>query len=290
MIFTDKFLAVDPVKIADALRTSGFFAMEDAVTPDFLDRIEADVARNRFGFNLNQVTGVFCNRQYYLVDMLAVSKAFFEYCTHPAVFAISRQRLGPRFRLQSLRYYETFGKHYMQWHTDNKTDRGFAHIPGLIFIAYVSDVTDGEFQYVSGSQTWSGEKGYNDYPDEFVTDNYGKDIVGFKLPRGSVIIYNTYGIHRAKPVQDENFVRKSLFFQVDTELNNAERIIVNTAFVDKLDDETKMFLGFGLPGDYAVFPKTSLRSLPLTRDVGTPLLKWAVRKAKSKLTQLVGGA
>ena len=30
----------------------------------------------------------------------------------------------------------------MQWHTDNKTDREFAHIPGIIFIFYVEDVED----------------------------------------------------------------------------------------------------------------------------------------------------
>jgi predicted 2-oxoglutarate/Fe(II)-dependent dioxygenase YbiX len=287
MIFTEKFLAIDPMKIADAIRTSGFFAMQSAVTSDFLDKIEADVARNRFGLNLNQITGVFAYRQYYLVDMLAVSKAFFDYCTHPAVFAISRELLGPRFRLQSLRYYETFGKHHMQWHTDNKSDRAFAHNPGLIFIIYVSDVTDGEFQYVSGSHIWSGEKNYNDYPDRYIADKFGKDIVGFMLPRGSVIIYNTYGIHRAKPVQEENFLRKSLFFQVDSEINNGERIIVNTAFIDKLDDEIKMYLGFGRPGNYVAYPQTSLQSLPLTHGIVTALFKWAVKK---KVKQLVGRA
>jgi hypothetical protein len=50
------------VKIADAIRMTGFFAIERAVTPDFLDKIEADVEQNRFGFNLNQVTGIFAYR------------------------------------------------------------------------------------------------------------------------------------------------------------------------------------------------------------------------------------
>jgi hypothetical protein len=294
MPFTEKFLAVDPAVIVDAIRTTGFFEIEGALNTEFLERIEADVARNRFGFNLNRVTGVFADRQYYLVNMLAVSKAFYDYCTHPAVLAVSRKLLGQRFRLQSLRYYETYGKHHMQWHTDNKTDRGFAHIPGLIFIAYVSDVADGEFQYVRGSHAWSGEKSYNDYPDELVAQQYGKDICSFKLPRGSVVIYNTYGIHRAKPVGEEAFVRKSLFFQVDAELDNAEKIIVNTAFIERLDDELKMYLGFGLPGDYAEFPQTGLRSLPLTREMAVPLFKWGINNARSKVKgkvkQLVGRA
>ena len=42
----------------------------------------------------------------------------------------------------------------MQWHTDNKyydqNKKGstITKTPGLIFITYISDVNDGEFQYV----------------------------------------------------------------------------------------------------------------------------------------------
>jgi hypothetical protein len=83
MIFSEKSLAIDQTKIADAIRADGFFAIEGAVTREFISQIEADVARNRFGFNRNDITGVVADRQYYLVDMLAVSNAFFDYCTDP---------------------------------------------------------------------------------------------------------------------------------------------------------------------------------------------------------------
>jgi hypothetical protein len=156
--------------------------MEGAVTPDFISRIEADVARNRFGFNRNEITGVVADQQYYLVDMLAVSKAFFDYCTHPVVRGISRQLIGQQYRMSALRYYETLGGHHMQWHTDNKTDEHFADNPGIIFITYVSDVDDGEFQYISGSHKWSGKTAYNDYPDDLIAEQYAAEIVSFKLP------------------------------------------------------------------------------------------------------------
>jgi hypothetical protein len=288
MIFSDQFRATDPAKIADAIRTTGFFAMENAVTPAFLEQIEDDVAQHRFGFNCNEVTGVIAGRQYYLVDMLAISKAFFDYCTDSTVFAISRELLGPQYRLKALRYYETRGGYHMQWHTDNKTDKNFAHIPGIIFITYVSDVADGEFQYISGSNKWSGESGHNDYTDAVVAEKYSKDIVSFKMPRGSMVIYDTYGVHRAKPVMhDETFVRKSLFFQTDASLDDAIRIIVNTAYLDKADDETRMFLGFGMPGDYTTYPQTGLESLPLTRETGKPLVEWVAKNAKKKIKQLI---
>src|SRR5207244_8105820 len=141
-----------------------------------------DVAHARQGLNRNWVTGVYIEKQYYLTHMLAVSPAFADYCTHPLMLEILEKAVGADYRLKALRYYETYGGHHMQWHTDNKTDRGFAHIPGLIFIAYVSDVADGEFLYVRGSHAWSGEKSYNDYPDELIAQQYVKDICTFKLP------------------------------------------------------------------------------------------------------------
>ena len=66
--------------------------------------------------------------------------------------------MGNSFRLTALRYYETYGKHHMQWHTDNKTDKEFSKFPGLIFICYLSDVNDGQFQYIKRSHLWSSKK------------------------------------------------------------------------------------------------------------------------------------
>ena len=83
------------------------------------------------------------------------------------------------------------------------------------------------------------------------------------MPSGSLIIYDTYGIHRAKPVKNKSFVRKSVFFQVDANMENAEPIIVNTEFITEMNNQIYMFLGFGLAGQYDVFPKTKLNSLPL---------------------------
>jgi hypothetical protein len=87
-------------------------------------------------------------------------------------------------------------------------------------------------------------------------------------------------------VQDASFVRKSLFFQIDGSLDNSERILVNTAYLDKPDDETMMLLGFGLPGDYAPFPQTGLECMPLTGETGRPLLKWAAGKVKGRIKRI----
>jgi hypothetical protein len=287
MIFTDDFLAVDSALIAKEIKSSGFFAFERALTPAFLDQIAQDVERSRFGLNANMVTGVYVNQQYFLTHMLAVSKAFFDYCTHAKVFDISQELLARPFRLKALRYYETFGGYHMQWHTDNKTDRGVAPIPGIIFIAYVSDVRDGEFQYVKGSQQWSGVIAYNDYADAYIDEKYAKDVVSFKLPRGSIVIYDTYGIHRARPVDDAQFSRQSLFFQIDAELNNAEPILVNTEFLDRAESRIATYLGFGLPGHYPVFPQSNLTTLPMSHATCAPLLRWMAHGVALKAWQAV---
>ena len=58
-----------------------------------------------------------------------------------------------KYRLKCLRYYENFGGQNMQWHTDNRNYTGKETSgtniknQGLIVLAYIEDVHDGEFQY-----------------------------------------------------------------------------------------------------------------------------------------------
>ena len=262
-IFTSEFKEVDTKEVVRNLNDKGYFAFPSALTKNAVTTIESDSTKTKINLNSNLIGGVFFEKQFYQTKLLSVSKTFYNFATSSFVFKVCRQYLGEEFRLKALRYYETYGGHHMQWHTDNKTDRELALIPGIIFIFYVEDVEDGEFQYVEGSHLYSGKNAYSDYSDEFIENNYNEKIKSFKMGSGSLIIYNTYGIHRAKPVKNKNFVRKSVFFQVDSNLKNAEPRIVNTEFITEMNTQIQMFLGFGLSGKYDVFPKTKLNSLPL---------------------------
>lgn len=238
------------------------YELKDGLTSAAVAAMLDDVARHRQGFNLNSITGCYYDQQYYLCHMLAVSRTFTQLTTHSKIFEIIEQVVGPEFRLKALRYYETYGGHHMQWHTDNKTPRGFALIPGIIFIVYISDVEDGEFQYVRGSHKWSGEKAYNDYTDDFVATNYNKDVLSFKGKAGTIIMYDTYGIHRARPVTRSDFIRKSLFWQIDRETANGEPIVINPEFLEEVSPRIAQYLGFGRPANYTRFPQSNIRSLP----------------------------
>lgn len=265
-LFSESFLSVPNATIVEAIKTDGVFCARAALTETFLSSICEDVARTGHGLNRNWISSVYADDQLFLCHMFAVSRSFVKFSTHPRLFELFDNILEDNYRLKAHRYYETYGGHHMQWHTDNKTDRGFAHIPGLIVIAYISDVNDGEFQYVRGSQQWSQQKGYNDYTDQYVEQNCHKDILSFDGPRGTLIIYDTYGIHRAKPVKNANFVRKSLLFQVDVALEASEPLLVNPEYIDNLDDRIGRYLGFGQPSGYSIYPKTDLSTMPLSRQ------------------------
>ena len=275
-IFTDKFKLISTDIIIDDLKKFGYFSYEKALTDQVINEIEKDATKSKINLNNNKITGVYSEKQYYFTNLLASSKKFYNFVTSDFVFNISEKFLGKEFRLKALRYYETLGGHHMQWHSDNKTDKQFAQIPGLIFIFYISDVADGEFQYIQGSHIWSGKSEYSDYNDQLIEKNYKDKIKSFKLQKGSLIIYNSYGIHRAKPVKNKKFIRKSVFFQVDAKTDNSEPIIINTEYIEKVDKRLSMFLGFGKPSNYNVFPSTSLNTLQFNKNFFITITKYFI--------------
>ena len=272
--FTKEFQGIDVNIVIKELEEKGYFSFPKALSNEAVNAIADDATKSKLNLNKNEISGVYNESQYYLTNLLAVSKTFYDYVTSKFVFNVCKKYLGDHFRLKALRYYETYGGHHMQWHTDNKTDRGFAHIPGIIFIFYVSDVENGQFQYIEGSHLWSGEKAYSDYSDEFIDENFKDKIRDFILPSGSLVIYNTYGIHRAKPVFDSTFVRKSVFFQVDSDIESSEPIFLNSEYISSVSHDLQMFLGFGKASGYEVFPKTSIKTLPLQKELLSLILRY----------------
>lgn len=278
-LFADDFGAIAPARIADDLARDGYHFTQAGLAPGFMDALEADVRPHRFSINSNWAHGVYFNRQYYLTHMLACSQNFFDLVTSPLVMRVCEAALGPRFRLKAMRYYETYGWHQMQWHTDNKIGRAKVDVPGLIFVAYLSDVADGELQYVRGSHVWSGADAYADYSESFIDRQHGQDVLSLKGPRGSIAVYNSYGIHRARPCRQRRFVRKSLFFQVDSDMASAEPLMLNPSFVHDVDPRILAYLGFGAPTENTVYPASGLATLPVSRLPIGELAPWLLRRA-----------
>ena len=273
-MITKKFFNLNVDIINKELKENGYFSFKNAFSKKAIKKIEQDSTDSKLNLNNSKISGLYYERQYFSTSLLTTSKEFYNFVTSKIVLKICKNYLGNTFRLKAQRYYETYGGHHMQWHTDNKDDMGLANVKGLIFILYTSDVKDGQFQYIKGSHIWSGNKLNSDYSDEFIEKNYKNKIVDFKLPQGSLIIYNTYGIHRAKPVTNKNFIRKSVFFQVDNKIEKSEPIILDTKFVTEMNDEIRMFLGFGKPSGYIAYPTTSYKTLPFSKDVFYTFFKY----------------
>jgi hypothetical protein len=286
-IFRNPLPPVD--QIVAAINKDGFIRIDNCFQESFLDSVKADVAANRFFVNRNGLSGCYSNTQYYFVNLMAVSRSFVSLIVSKQLRSVLKSYFADGCRMKALRYYETYGGHHMQWHTDNKTSSGFAQIPGLIFIFYAEDVADGEFQYVRGSHEWSVKSGMNDYTDEFIEKNYGDKIESFKGSAGTLVIYNTYGIHRARPVKDRNYVRKSMFFQVDEDVSNGEPLVINPSlFPQSAFDDGWLFtfLGFGKPAKNRIYPLTDAGDLTLS-SFAKISANFAAHRPKRKLISML---
>ena len=267
-IFNDQFINIDNREIVSTLRDEGVFFFKNAVNTNFLDSLLTEVDNNKFSVNENWTSGVYTEKQYYVKHLLGCSKSFYYLSSSSGIFEICDEFFNSEYRLKAFRYYETYFNHKMGWHTDNKISKkvgnGFSEIPGIIFIVYLDDVKDGEFQFVKKSHKLSNVDAYNVYTDKQILEEFQNNIVSFKGAKGDLIIYNTYGIHRAKPViSNKNFVRKSLFLQIDANLTSAEPSLLNPSYFDRLDNKTLKYFGFGLPTESRTYPDTNIKRLPI---------------------------
>ena len=284
-MFKKDFLKISPIEITKKIKSSGFFYYEEALSEKFINSIKESFSSSDLSLNINYLSGVHTKTQYFNTNILAISKAFYKLCTSKLILNICSLFLeSSYFRLKAVRYYETFKNNKMRWHTDTKTSKKFSEIKGLIFIIYITDVYDGEFQYIDGSHKDSKNFKKNDFTYEEISKLYSqKNIISFKGKKGSIIIYNTAGIHRANPdIKSKKSPRKSLFFQVDLS-TNSETIIINPSFINPSQKEIFYYLGFGEKNTYDSFPSTTIEDLPFKKFLYRVIIPWLLGQPKALL-------
>ena len=284
-IFTDEFTKVDKNQILSSLQNDGVYSLRNALNENFISNLLEDVKNNKFSINENWTSGVYTEKQYYVKHLLGCSKLFYSLLDSNNIFKICDSYFQKEYRLKAYRYYETFSNHSMEWHTDNKISKK-ADIRGIIFIFYLNEVNDGEFQFIKGSHKFSDTNAYNVYTNKQIDNEFGDKILSFKGNKGDIIIYDTYGIHRAKPFFNKNFVRKSLFFQIDADLTSAEPSLVNPMFFNDLNKKTLNYFGFGLPAESTTYPVTDYKRLPTKiylRSIILPFIYYKIPRIIFKL-------
>ena len=284
-MFKKSFLEIDPDKIISEVRQKGYFSFSEALSDKFLNSLKYEISSFHPGINKNMACPVWSNTQYYFTHALASSQSYFNLLTSPFIRSIAKSKFNDYFRLKCHRYYETYYGHSMEWHADNVTNEGMVtDVDGLIFIIYINDVFDGEFQLIEGTnKERKKEKGTYNYTNNFIDKNYSDQIKIFSMPAGSIIIYDTFHIHRAKPIINKNFVRKSIFFQVDASDEHSEKLLINPQFFntkESVNNDNLEYLGFGKNAEFESIPVTDEKDLPVRQifNFGLKLFKAFVIK------------
>ena len=197
-------------------------------------------------------------------NALAESKTLFNLLTDKSIIDICHNVIGSQFRLKAHRVYKLSKNYKFPWHTDNKSVDIKNDSKGIVFIIYMDDVKDGETQVIKGSHKYSHKYNKSNLDNSFVNKNFKEDIISLYGKKGSLIIFDQSIIHRGKPITSSKNNRSAIFFQIDNNMENAERLLLNSEFLNKKNIESYTnFLGFGRKSSFPVSPDTtSLKTIP----------------------------
>lgn len=283
---------------ANAVREHGFYYSPSALSEQYVDQMLADVNFDQLLLNHNDVGVVTSGTQKFLTHCLAKSKRAYDLITSQQVLDICNAYFSDKYRLTNHRFCQTRSTFHMPWHTDNNLQLGSQlsgkhNMPGLLFLFYLSEQNQSPFQYIKDSQRWSHQ--YDDQiylGDQWVEEKYRSEVLTFNLTKGSLIICDTHGIHRAAPFCDREHVRNILLFQVDQVgdqyTGHGEQNLVNAEFIDHLSPEISDYLGFGARRDYPAFPNSSAATMTIRDLINLqkqllPLTAKAVTKSLVKM-------
>lgn len=271
-LYTSKFEGIRSDAIAEEIKKEGYFTFPGALTEECIDRLLSEINFDEILVNVNDVGVVYTGNQRFFTHCLAKSELAYQLMTSRKVLEICQSYFTDCYKLINHRICQTYQTMHMPWHTDNNYQVG-SHLsgkhtmPGLLFLFYLSDVTDkGGFQYVKNSHQWSHRYDHEIYfNDDWIEKHYRSEIVTLRVPKGSLILCDTHGIHRAEPFQDRHKIRTTLLFQVDQVgsrlTGHGEKNLINTEYLHCLDQELMNYLGFGSRSVYPAFPTTSIQTL-----------------------------
>ncbi|MFN6460344.1 MAG: phytanoyl-CoA dioxygenase family protein [Nostoc sp. DedVER02] len=272
-MFNPDFIKFSTSEIVNDLKTKGYFAFEEALTPQYVEELLQEINFNQILLNNNDVGVVTAQDIKFFTHCLAGSKKTYDVITSRQVLDVCKEYFSDDYKLTNHRVYQTSQNSHMPWHTDNNRQIGKQlsekhNMPGLLFLFYLSDVEKNAFQYIKDSHKWSRKYSHEIYlSDSYIDKTYSKDILTFPMRKGSLILCDIHGIHRAEPFQDKTYNRTTLLFQVDQvgseNVGHGEKNIVNTEYLDNLTPEVMDYLGFGFKRDYPAFPNTSIATMKL---------------------------
>ena len=208
--------------------------------------------------NSNELTFVHLDDARFFSNAVAESKTAYDLVTSENTFKISKQYLGENIRLKCHRAYSTKKNYFFPWHTDNKFDEMKNNRKGIVFIIYLVDTDNGATEFVLGSHKETSKFSKNNFLDEFISSNFKDRIIKAKGKRGCAVISDTRVIHRGSFDTGKKINRYSFWFQIDSNTNEAERLLLNPEFLPKnISTELSEYLGFSKNFGLTVHPVTT---------------------------------
>lgn len=267
------------------LQQDGIIILENIIPEQLISNMQNAFSHRLKRLNFNSTMGSQRTEIYrnYVEDLLSVDQSFLKTIILPTIQFFVKQYISNDAVLMEARGWETkiVKKEFHGWHKDGWYDKKiYVEPPRQLKVAiYLTDVETGPFAYVKGSHKNVKSDPFvlhKHYSDEFV-GQYKNDIVKVTGKAGTIIIFDTAGIHRQmSPNLSE---RRAIFFTFhspDSQIDPSELeygrygpIIINNLFVDEdVTLEDLKFLGFFQKHYASVGSQQSIRF---------PWLSWLIK-------------
>lgn len=242
---------------AAELDKNGVVIINNFVSKEVCAKIKSLLNGNQLK-NSNELTFVHLDDAKFFSNAIAESKSAFDLVTSENTFKISKKYLGENIRLKCHRAYSTKKNYFFPWHTDNKFDEMKNNRKGIVFIIYLVDTDNGATEFVLGSHKETSKFTKNNFLDDFISLNFKDRIVKASGKKGCAVISDTRVIHRGSFAEGKKVNRYSFWFQIDSNTNEAERLLLNPEFLPKnISRELSEYLGFSKNFGLTVHPVTT---------------------------------
>jgi hypothetical protein len=187
-------------------------------------------------------------------DVLTLAQGFVDLAIHPIVTGVLNEYLGSNYSLCEAKGWRSLPtrRDFHGWHGDMWYDQTkmAGRVPREVKIAmYLSDVKTGAFQYIKGSHGKTPFHLRREDVEKLPMDR----VEEFTGPAGTVVLFDTSGIHRqAIPILEP---REAIFYnyhdtsiplqEEDVEYYRYHPLLLNAAFLNDMTPETMRILGFG---------------------------------------------
>jgi phytanoyl-CoA dioxygenase PhyH len=187
-------------------------------------------------------------------DVLTLDQGFVDLVLHPLVTEVLNRYLGEEYELTEAKGWKSLPttRDFHGWHGDAWYDQSVGDtIQREVKLAiYLSDVRSGGLNYIKGSHQKQHPRIVKNDEVSGISSEQVLDVTG---PAGTVILFDTSGIHRqGVPMLEE---RRACFFNYhdpniklqreDVDYYRYHPLILNAAFLGNLSHEDRRILGFG---------------------------------------------